>query len=384
MSQHAFSPGQNTQLSPKAWYEQLAGRPGFIVDPAQAEAIDHLDRLYFQLMEFKKRRGRFLGKSLRNPEVPRGLYFWGGVGRGKSFLMDAFYACVPYRRKRRVHFHQFMMEVHAELRTLTNEADPLVTVARRIAERTRLMCFDEFHVSDIADAMILARLLKELFEHGVIFVMTSNYQPDALYPNGLQRMNFLPTIALINEWMDVLNVDGGRDYRHRELTREPLYVTPLAGSQERLEEIWTRLAPGKALKREITLFDRKLKCVRHVPGVIWFDFMEICAGPRAQTDYVEIARAYHTVFVSGMPKLSASQASEARRFTWLVDVFYDSRVKLVMSAEVEADALYTEGVQASEFFRTASRLSEMQTSEYLALPHQGDPFERVPVDDLAL
>ena len=370
MSQHVFSPGQNASLSPQAWYDQLAGADGFFHDPAQAQAIAHLETLYQQLLLFKRKRGRFLGKSLRSPDVPRGLYFWGGVGRGKSFLMDAFFACVPYRRKRRIHFHHFMMEVHNELKTLTSAADPLVTVAERIAARTRLLCFDEFHVSDIADAMILGRLLKELFERGVVFVMTSNYPPDGLYPNGLQRLNFLPTIALMQQWLTVVNVDGGQDYRLRELTREPLYITPLADADAKMEAIWQRLAHGASQPRTIEILGRPLRCRRHVPGAIWFDFRELCGGPRAQTDYVELACEYHTVFLSDIPRLGSHQASEARRLTWLVDVFYDSRVKLVISAEVEADLLYTEGVQASEFFRTASRLTEMQSSAYLALAHR--------------
>ncbi len=383
MSQHAFTPASNSHLSPRQWYEQASQQPGFIRDPAQAQAIEYLDGLYRELLDFKQKRNRLLGRSLRSPQVPKGLYFWGGVGRGKSFLMDAFFACVPYRRKRRIHFHHFMMEVHDELRKLAAEPDPLVAVAKRIAARVRLLCFDEFHVSDIADAMILGRLLKALFERGVVFVATSNYRPDDLYPNGLQRINFLPTIALMNAWLTVVNVDGGNDYRLRELTREPLYITPLAGSEDKLDTIYRRLASGEELRHDITVLDRPLRCVRRSPGVIWFDFMELCGGPRAQTDYVEIARAYHTVFVSGVPKLGSHQASEARRFTWLVDVFYDCRVKLVISAAVPANEIYTEGVQASEFFRTASRLTEMQTSEYLALAHQGDPFERVPVDKLA-
>ena len=385
MSQHAFSPDKHTTLSPRQWYEDAAQKPGFIRDAAQSMAIDHLDALYQELLVFKKKRHSFLGKSLRKPSIPRGLYFWGGVGRGKSFLMDAFYACVPYRRKRRIHFHHFMMEVHNELKTLTNATDPLITVAERIAQKTRLLCFDEFHVSDIADAMILGRLMKELFERGVICVLTSNYPPDELYPNGLQRINFLPAIELLKNWLTVLNVDGGNDYRLRELTREPLFITPLKGSRDKLDALYERLSSGtgKELKHEIIVFDRKIRAIRHSPGAIWFDFMEICGGPRAQTDYLEIAREYQTVFVSNVPKLAPHQSSEARRFTWLVDVFYDHRVKLVLSAEVEAEQIYTDGVQSSEFFRTASQLTEMQSTSYLGLPHLSDVFEHTPAANLA-
>ncbi|OQS33950.1 cell division protein ZapE [Chromobacterium haemolyticum] len=372
MSQHTFSPDGNTHLSPKAWYQAASEKPGFIHDEAQAAAIEELDLLWHQLVEFKNKRNRFLGRSLRSPDVPKGLYFWGGVGRGKSFLMDAFYACVPYRRKRRIHFHNFMAEVHRELRALAGSKDPLLAYADKIARDTRLLCFDEFHVSDIADAMMLGRLLSALFERGVVLVTTSNYAPDSLYPNGLQRQNFLPTIELIKRELKVLNVDGGNDYRLRELTREPLFMVPAdAASEEKMEQLFQRLSHGvEQKKRSIQVLGREIPVKRLAAGVIWFDFLALCDGPRAQTDYLEIATEYHTVFVSGIPKITAREASIARRFTWLVDVFYDNRVKLVASAAAEPEQLYTEGVQAGEFFRTASRLTEMQSRSYLELPHQ--------------
>ncbi|RMC95951.1 cell division protein ZapE [Aquitalea palustris] len=372
MSQHTFSPEGNALTSPKAWYQAASEKPGFIHDAAQAAAIEELDALWHQLLEFKDKRNRFLGRSLRSPDVPRGLYFWGGVGRGKSFLMDAFYACVPYRRKRRIHFHNFMAEVHRELRLLAGSKDPLLAYADKIARDTRLLCFDEFHVSDIADAMMLGRLLSALFERGVVLVTTSNYPPDNLYPNGLQRQNFLPTIELIKRELNVLNVDGGNDYRLRELTREPLFMVPDdAAAEARMEAMFTRLSSETLIaKQEIEILGRHIPVRKLAPGMIWFDFPAICDGPRAQTDYLEIATEFHTVFISGIPKLQAKDASIARRFTWLVDVFYDNRVKLIASAAVEIDDIYTDGVQASEFFRTASRLTEMQSKSYLELPHQ--------------
>ncbi|OQS37545.1 cell division protein ZapE [Chromobacterium haemolyticum] len=372
MSQHTFSPDGNAHLSPKAWYQAASEKPGFIHDAAQAAAIEELDLLWHQLVEFKNKRNRFLGRSLRSPDVPKGLYFWGGVGRGKSFLMDAFYACVPYRRKRRIHFHNFMAEVHRELRALAGSKDPLLAYADKIARDTRLLCFDEFHVSDIADAMMLGRLLSALFERGVVLVTTSNYAPDSLYPNGLQRQNFLPTIELIKRELKVLNVDGGNDYRLRELTREPLFMVPAdAANEEKMEQLFQRLSHGvEQKKRSIEVLGREIPVKRLAAGVIWFDFLALCDGPRAQTDYLEIATEYHTVFVSGIPRITAREASIARRFTWLVDVFYDNRVKLVASAAAEPEQLYTEGVQAGEFFRTASRLTEMQSRSYLELPHQ--------------
>ncbi|NWK78869.1 cell division protein ZapE [Aquitalea sp. LB_tupeE] len=382
MSQHTFSPDGTALTSPKAWYQAASEKPGFIHDAAQAAAIEQLDALWHQLLEFKDKRNRFLGRSLRSPDVPRGLYFWGGVGRGKSFLMDAFYACVPYRRKRRIHFHNFMAEVHRELRQLAGSKDPLLAYADKIARETRLLCFDEFHVSDIADAMMLGRLLSALFERGVVLVTTSNYPPDGLYPNGLQRQNFLPTIELIKRELNVLNVDGGNDYRLRELTREPLFMVPAdAAAETRMEGMFTRLSSEELIaKQEIEVLGRQIPVKKLAPGIIWFDFYAICDGPRAQTDYLEIATEFHTVFISGIPKLMAKDASIARRFTWLVDVFYDNRVKLIASAAVPIDDIYTDGVQSSEFFRTASRLTEMQSKSYLELPHQsaGETHDQPP------
>jgi cell division protein ZapE len=385
MAQHEFSPSTDGAMSPKAWYQSVSEREGFIHDDAQAAAIVQLDTLWQALLDFKKKRNRFLGKSFLKPEVPHGLYLWGGVGRGKSFLMDAFYACVPYRRKRRVHFHHFMAEVHNHLRALKNENDPLKALAERIAHSTRLLCFDEFHVSDIADAMLLGRLLEALFERGVVLVMTSNYPPSGLYPNGLKRDSFLPTIALMERQLSVINVDGGNDYRLRELTREPLFMVPNGqDANERMHKLFLHLAPGHSQQGgEIEVLGRFIPVHQRTEDAIWFDFQAICGGPRAQTDYLEIARTYHTVLVSDIPKLSAAKSSEARRFTWLVDVFYDHRVKLVASSEVAPEQIYTEGTQASEFFRTVSRLVEMQSKSYLELPHLVDPFQLTPVEHVA-
>ncbi|WP_187359922.1 cell division protein ZapE [Chitinolyticbacter meiyuanensis] len=362
----------NTGISPQIWYDSLAGSPGFIRDEAQAAAIARLDALWHALVEFKRKRNRWFGRTLLpQPELPQGLYLWGGVGRGKSFLMDAFFAGLPYRRKKRLHFHQFMQEVHAELRKLQGVSDPMVKVAERWARNVRVLCFDEFHVSDIADAMMLRRLLEQLLTRGVVMVATSNYAPDNLYPNGLQRANFLPAIALIKEKLDVLNVDGGTDYRMRTLTAARTYLMPHDAAAEReLTTLFDAIATGRELERTLTVQGRKLKAQRHAPGVIWFDFAMLCGDGRGQADYLQLAREYHTVIIANLPQLTAAQSNPARRFTWLVDVFYDHRVKLVLSAAVPVDQLYVEGPQASEFFRTASRLTEMQSHEYLALPHQ--------------
>jgi cell division protein ZapE len=344
-----------------------------VPDAAQQAAAERLQRLYDELVVFKHKRRTKLRKLIVKPPIPRGVYLWGGVGRGKSLLMDCFYETVPYLRKRRVHFHAFMREVHERLHALKDEEDPLPKLADRIACETRLMCFDEFHVSDIADAMILGRLLEALFARGVVFCLTSNYPPDGLYPNGLQRQNFLPAIRLLKERLDVLEVDGGIDYRLRALEKDEVYHVPAdAAGEARLEATFRELAGGEGHRRPLDVLGRELPVVRRAIGVVWFDFATLCAGPRSQNDYLEIARRYHTVFLSGVPRLTREMANEARRFTWLVDVFYDHKVKLVMTAACEAAELYREGPQAGEFQRTVSRLIEMRTREYLGAQHKAE------------
>ena len=354
----------------RAFNEALRDR-GIVADPAQLMAAMRLQQFYDELIAFKAARRSRLRKLLVRPELPRGVWFWGGVGRGKSFLMDCFFAAVPYQRKRRVHFHAFMAEVHERLKRHRNEADPLARVAAQVARETRLMCFDEFHVSDIADAMILGRLMEALFEAGVIFCITSNYPPDGLYPDGLQRDRLLPTIALFNEKLDVIKVDAGIDYRLRALERADIYLAPAdAEADRRMRETFARVAGGSGHARPITVLDREITVVHRAPGIVWFDFATLCGGPRSQNDYLDIAHRFHTVFLSGVPKMGPERAAEARRFTWLVDVLYDHRVKLLISADCPAEALYPAGVQAGEFLRTVSRLVEMRSHAYLESPHR--------------
>jgi cell division protein ZapE len=263
-----------------------------------------------------------------------------------------------------------MKGVHDELRTLAREEDPLATVAARIARRHRLICFDEFHVSDVADAMILGRLLAALFRHGTVFVLTSNYRPDDLYPNGLQRQNLLPTIALLKQWLDVVEVDGGTDYRLRELEQAAAYyVAPSGGADAKLGALFERMRPGPDEDARLVVDSRVLKAKKRAGSLVWFDFVTLCEGPRSQIDYLELARRFAVVIVSDVPRLSPDMSNAARRFTWLVDVFYDHRVKLLLSAEVAAPDLYREGANSHEFARTVSRLVEMRTREYMALPH---------------
>ena len=352
-------------------YKNLLDARGYIADAAQMTAANALQALYTNLLFFKVDRSSTFKRLLAPPKPPKGVYFWGGVGRGKSFLMDCFYDSVPYRRKKRIHFHAFMQQIHRDLEQYKGEPDPVLKVAEQIARDVRLLCFDEFHVSDIADAMILGRLMNALFGHGVIVVMTSNYPPDKLYPNGLHRESFLPTIALLNQNLDVFEVDSGVDYRLRALEQVEIYHYPADAAAEKKMLDYFRMVAGEEGKKggQIEILGRKIDTVRRGHGVIWFDFRTLCGGPRSQNDYLEIARGYHTVLLSHIPKMTQHQASEARRFTWLVDVFYDHKVKLIATADCAAEALYTEGTQAGEFARTVSRLTEMNSKEYLALPH---------------
>lgn len=356
-----------------ALYDYLAPRLSerkATLDASQAAGLQRLQILCEELTSFREARQSTLKRIFSPPAVPRGVYLWGGVGRGKSFLMDSFYAAVPIRRKTRVHFHAFMRGVHEDLKTVSREADPLATVAERIAKRYRLVCFDEFHVSDIADAMILGRLLTALFAAGVVFVMTSNYPPDKLYPDGLKRENFLPTIALLRHWLDVVEVDGGIDYRLRTLERTETFVVPDGPEAEAtLAATFEAMRNGPDEPRELEIDGRTLVARKRAGSAIWFDFSALCDGPRSQRDYLELAQGFAVVFLSGIPVMSAADGDRARRFTWLVDILYDHRVKLVASAAAPAEDLYVMGRNAQEFPRTVSRLTEMRTREYMAQPH---------------
>lgn len=351
------------------FYEKSLTERGYSSDEAQQRTVQRMQKFYDDFVEFKKARSSVFKKLISRPDVPQGMYLWGGVGRGKSFLMDCFYSAVPVDRKVRLHFHEFMRGIHDELRQLKGLKDPLDEVANRVAKRYRLICFDEFHVSDIADAMILYRLLERLFANGVTFLMTSNYKPDDLYPNGLHRDRLLPAIALINKNLSVLNVDVGVDYRRRTLEKLDTYLMPLTEEVDStLEADFNKLAEVEDEEAIMQIESRNFKAVRRAGSVIWFDFKVLCGGPRSQNDYLEIASQFNTVILSNVPKMGAGMASEARRFTWLIDVLYDHKVKLIMSAEVEAEELYTDGAMANEFFRTVSRIVEMQSKEYLEAP----------------
>ncbi|MES2952067.1 MAG: cell division protein ZapE [Pseudomonadota bacterium] len=355
-------------MNVKQTYEAELAARGYVADPAQLRAVDALERCANAWIDFKEQRSNAFKKLINRPEVPRGVYLYGGVGRGKSFLMDCFYNAVPLRRKTRLHFHEFMREVHRELADLQGTVNPLDELALRISKRFRLICFDEFHVADITDAMILHRLLNGLFDNGVGFVTTSNFHPDGLYPGGLHRDRILPAIALLNTRLEVLNVDNGTDYRRRTLEALTLYHTPNGPAADAdMERAFNALEETHDEDPVLHIESRQIRARRKAGGMVWFDFKTLCGGPRSQNDYLEIATQFHTVFLSDVPYMPLRMASEARRFTWLVDVLYDRRVKLVMSAEVAPMDLYTDGPMAHEFPRTVSRLSEMQTQEYLSL-----------------
>ncbi|CAN7305153.1 cell division protein ZapE [Rhizobacter sp. LjRoot28] len=349
-------------------YAQTLAEHGFTADPAQLRAVDALERCENEWLDYKARRSNALTKMLRHPPIPRGVYMYGGVGRGKSFLMDCFFNAVPLTRKTRLHFHEFMREVHRELSELKGTVNPLHELGRRISRRYRLICFDEFHVADVTDAMILHRLLESLFEHRVSIVTTSNFKPDDLYPNGLHRDRILPAIELLKAKMEVLSVDNGTDYRQRSLEQVELYHTPLdEAADAAMTQAFERLAEARDEEPVLHIEHRELQARRKAGGVVWFDFKTLCGGPRSQNDYLEIATQFHTVLLSDVPHMPPRYASEARRFTWLVDVLYDRRVKLIMSAAVPPEELYTEGPLSHEFPRTVSRLNEMQSAEFLAL-----------------
>jgi cell division protein ZapE len=352
----------------------LAAR-GFAPDPAQARAVATLARVGRELAArpggdgvIARLRRRLAGAP---PAPVQGAYLWGGVGRGKTFVMDLFYEALPFPDRLRYHFHRLMYRVHGRLKTLHDREDPLEVVAAEFAAQARVICFDEFYVTDIADAMILGNLLDALFRRGVTLVATSNIAPGDLYRGGLQRQRFLPAIDLIRKHTEVLEVDAGTDYRLRVLERTEIWHSPLdAGADAGLARWFEALAPDEGSRgQSIELNGRDVPTRRRAGGIAWFDFAALCDGPRSQEDYIEVARAFQAVVLSGVPVLDESMEDQARRFVALVDEFYDRRVKLVVSAAAPVPGLYRGSRLRSEFARTTSRLLEMQSRDYLAAPH---------------
>ena len=357
-------------LSPRQRYQQDLQREGFSADPAQALAVDALQTVYEQLLAQPPKR-RLGSSRLRWPAVP-GLYFWGGVGRGKTYLMDLFYEALPFSRKRRTHFHRFMLDVHERRRRYPDMRDPLGKVAEELADEVRVLCFDEFFVSDIADAMILGRLMEALFARGVTLIATSNIAPDGLYKDGLQRQNFLPAIETLKRHVRVLNVDHGVDYRLRYLTDAQLYLSPCDSACEEKLALYFRRFAGQDGQHCVNLdiHGRELTARQRAPGVVWFDFGELCEGPRGAADYIELAHLHHTLLLSRVPQLTVADENEARRFITLVDELYDRGVKLIVAADVPLEQLYRGERLLFEFARTRSRLQEMRSLEYLKQPHK--------------
>ncbi|HEY4373288.1 MAG TPA: cell division protein ZapE [Burkholderiales bacterium] len=351
------------------YYRKVVERRGYTSDESQLAAVMKMQDLYDEWVGYKARRNTALKRMFVKPELPRGVYLWGGVGRGKSFLMDSFYLCVPLVKKRRVHFHHFMRDVHQALDEVKGSEDPLELVAKDIAAKYRLICFDEFHVNDIADAMILGRLLQHLFDNRVMLCMTSNYHPDLLWKDGLQRAKFLPAIEMIKQHLDIINVDAGVDYRRRALESAHIYHTPITPeTSAALGSEFDRIAEVEDEHQPLDVEGREIEYVRRAGGIVWFTFGQLCGGPRSYTDYVDLTRRFHTIVLSDIPEMGPRQASEARRFTWLIDVLYDARVKMIMSAAVPPEKLYTQGALVNEFARSVSRIEEMQTLDYLRQP----------------
>jgi cell division protein ZapE len=361
-------------------YLEAIREHGFSSDEAQLEAVETLDRVREQLLRraapprlTARLTPRFMrpwfGGTITGPV--RGVYLWGGVGRGKTFVMDLFFDSLPFDEKLRRHFHRMMYRVHGQLRRLGTHQDPLAHVADELADRARVICFDEFFVADIADAMILGRLLDALFQRGVTLVATSNIPPDELYRDGLQRARFLPAIALLNEHTDVLNVDGRTDYRLRVLEQAEIFHSPLdTAANHNLANYFERIALDAGTRGQaVEVLGRDIPMIRRADGLAWFDFGALCDGPRSQNDYIEIARSFQTVIVSDVPVLDRSQEDQARRFIALVDEFYDRKVKLIISADAPIAELYAGRRLMQEFERTRSRLLEMQSTDYLAAPH---------------
>lgn len=356
-------------------YHQTIAEGSFVTDPAQLQAIEHLQALCGHLAApaptgLMVRLGKALRKSHTAHE--QGLYLWGGVGRGKTWLMDMFYDALPFENKLRLHFRHFMQEIHDELTQLRGHKDPLPLVAQHFAQRARVLCLDEFYVEDITDAMILSRLLEALLAQGISLVFTSNLAPEDLYKNGLQRDRFLPAIDLIQKCTHVVNLDGDTDHRLQKLQQTSTYFSPVnAASEQAIAQRFEELAPHPGTADlSLNINHRQISSLRCADDVVWFSFHQLCMGPRASADYIELARQFHTVLISGVPIMGEHEEEWAHRFINMVDEFYDRRVKLLLSAETEPEYLYKGRRHVFDFQRTVSRLIEMRSHDYLALAHR--------------
>ncbi|MFK7160964.1 cell division protein ZapE [Marinospirillum sp. MEB164] len=362
-------------MTPLERYEEDLKRPDFKSDPAQRHAVEQLQRLYDDLLAVPPAKkgvlARWIGGTKKAPSI-QGLYFWGGVGRGKTYLVDTFFDALPFEQKMRNHFHRFMQRVHAELKHFAGQSDPLRHVARKLAGEIRVLCLDEFFVKDITDAMILGNLMEALFAEGVVLVTTSNIVPDDLYKDGLQRARFLPAIDLLKKHTQVVNVDSGVDYRLRTLTQAQIYHYPLDEQAEAtLQQSYEAMVRVEgAFNQAVEINGRPIIAKRVHDQIAWFEFDALCDGPRSQYDYIELSKIFHTVLISNVPQLGREKDDQTRRFINLIDEFYDRQVKVIITAAVSIDQIYTGGNLAFEIARTQSRLLEMQSHEYLAREHK--------------
>lgn len=351
--------------SPLKQYQKRLSEGLLKADPEQEKAAHALQRVYEDVIAYKPKKGLFSKKS----EAPQGLYMYGGVGRGKSMLMDLFFECLPKDlRKERVHFHEFMIGVHDYLHTeQTDRGQSIIRLAKEIADQAQVLCFDEFHVTDVADAMILGRLFSAVFEHGVVIVSTSNWEPDRLYEGGLKRDRFLPFIALLKSKMEVLHLDSPVDYRTKFLASEGTYFFPFsAETNKKMDALFTNLTDGAALSEElVTVKGRNIVVERAAKGIARFTFPQLCEQPHGAEDFLELARKFHTVFLENVPKMGYDRSNEAKRFMVMVDTFYEMGIRLVIGAETAPHKLYHGDKLAYEFERTVSRLLEMQSADYL-------------------
>jgi cell division protein ZapE len=368
-------PNNINPLTPWQQYQKELLKSEFQYDEDQENAVKNLQRLYDDFIQASNNKPSFISKlfnkNINATAQVQGIYFWGGVGRGKTYLVDTFFDCLPTEKKLRIHFHRFMHKVHDEMNKLNGVEDPLKQVAKIFAAETSIICFDEFFVSDITDAMILGTLLEELFKLGVVFVTTSNIVPDDLYKNGLQRARFLPAIALLKKHCDIVNVDSGIDYRLRTLEKAEIYHYPCDEQADlNIQSYFQQLSPEESVQNSnIEIEGRSIATREVADGVVWFDFNAICESARSQLDYMEISRIYHSVLLSNVKQMSRANDDAARRFIAMVDEFYERKVKLIITAQAELEQLYTDGTLVFEFKRCISRLQEMQSKEYLAEPH---------------
>ncbi len=363
---------RNKVVTPIEQYQQAIQSGEYIHDPQQEIVAQALQHLYEQIIEQENKSLLLYIKSIfKQKDTPQGLYIWGSVGAGKTWLMDMFYHCLPDDKKFRLHFHHFMQQVHHHLKQLQGQRDPLKIIAKQFAQQSSVICFDEFFVLDITDAMILANLLEALFNEGIILITTSNIPPDELYRNGLQRNRFLPAIALLKKQTQIISLQSQADYRLRELKQAGVYFCPLSDQNTaKIQQLFNQLTHSSArYNQALQINDREIKTIACTQNVVWFEFNILCHVPRSQMDYLDIAKTFHTVFLSNVPKIAAQDVNSARYLINLIDILYDKRVKLIMSAAVPILELYIKGELHFAFQRTCSRLLEMQSEEYLHLAH---------------